>query len=141
MTKHRCGRDPAKERSWRRAINRWGRSDLTIRAFCKQEQRSEWSFHWWRRELARRDRSESESAGNHNGSRSGDRAKPGRPRLMKEVASPSFLPVRVASSPEPFLPGEAIEVVLPSGHLVRVAAQVDPAALSKVIRVLENRPC
>ena len=40
MARRANGRDPAKERFWRRAIKHWEKSDLTIRSFCEQEKDS-----------------------------------------------------------------------------------------------------
>src|SRR6516165_5990369 len=47
--------DAVKERKWRRVLERWRRSGLSIRAFCGAEGIGEHLFYWWRRELARRD--------------------------------------------------------------------------------------
>lgn len=51
--KHR--RDPAKELFWRRMMDLWQDSGLTIRAFCQQRNLTNDSFYFWRAELARRD--------------------------------------------------------------------------------------
>ena len=48
-------RDLQKERFWRRALKRQARGQETIRAFCEREGLAETAFHFWRRELARRD--------------------------------------------------------------------------------------
>lgn len=48
-------RDLQKERFWRRALKRQARGQETIRAFCQREGLAETAFHFWRRELARRD--------------------------------------------------------------------------------------
>jgi hypothetical protein len=47
-------RDPDKERFWREAVAGWRRSGQTIRAYCREQQLSEASFHAWRRTLAER---------------------------------------------------------------------------------------
>jgi hypothetical protein len=49
-------RDPAREKSWRRTIRGQQRSGLSVRDFCRLEGLKDWTFRWWRRELARRDR-------------------------------------------------------------------------------------
>ena len=56
MAKQRKRRDPEKERSWREVMRRQRQSGLTVSAFCAAEGLKDWSFHWWRRELAKRDR-------------------------------------------------------------------------------------
>ena len=57
-------------------------------------------------------------------------------------AAPVFLPVRVvdleAVSPRPAPP---IEIVLPTGPIVRVPSGFDPRTLGHVLAVLEGRPC
>src|SRR5437763_1955861 len=48
-------RDPRKERFWRRMVQQWQRSGLSVRAFCEQHDLSPPSFYAWRRTLADRD--------------------------------------------------------------------------------------
>ena len=105
-------RDPALERRWRDLIARWERSDLTVRDFCFDHRISEPSFYAWRRELAARDRE----------------ARQATPPL------PTLVPVRVA-------PPTVIEVVLPTGVVVRVPAGADPAAVAQLVAALGARPC
>jgi transposase len=50
-------RDPQREQFWRTTINAWKESGQSVRRFCSQRHLSEASFHGWRRELAKRDRS------------------------------------------------------------------------------------
>jgi hypothetical protein len=49
-------RDPANERFWRRTLRHQQRSGLAVRDFCRREGLKDWTFRWWRQELARRDR-------------------------------------------------------------------------------------
>ena len=49
-------RDPAREKFWRRTIRDQQRSGLSVRDFCDREGLKDWTFRWWRQELARRDR-------------------------------------------------------------------------------------
>src|SRR5262245_51140232 len=108
-------RDPAKERFWRRTMQRQQRSGLTIRDFCHGEGLKDWTFRWWRQELARRDRPIAAAS---------ERSE----ALKPTGAAPPvlFLPVRVVdpegvSSP----PSPPIEIVLPAGPTVRVPAGFD----------------
>lgn len=57
-------------------------------------------------------------------------------------ATPIFLPVRVADL-EAISPRQAspIEIVLPTGPIVRVPSGFDPSTLGQVLAVLEGRPC
>jgi transposase len=52
---HGKPRDPRKEQHWRRLIQLWKNSSLTVRAFCARHQLSQPSFYSWRRELLERD--------------------------------------------------------------------------------------
>jgi len=48
-------RDPRKEQQWRRWIDQWQSSGLTIRAFCERHHLSQPRFYAWRREIQQRD--------------------------------------------------------------------------------------
>lgn len=48
-------RDPSREAKWRETIASWEGSGQTIKAFCQEEGTGEGAFHYWRRELRRRD--------------------------------------------------------------------------------------
>jgi len=124
-------RDPARERFWRRTIRSQQRSGLTVGDFCRREGLKDWTFRWWRQELARRDRP---TLG----------ASPRSEALHPTEAVPAarFLPVRVVdhevvSSPPP----PAIEIVLPAGPTVRVPPGFDLRTLGDVLAVLEGRRC
>jgi transposase len=122
-------RDPARERFWRRTIRRQEKSGLGVRDFCRGEGLKDWTFRWWRQELARRDR-QSASA-------------PQSQQVGNPIeAAPSFLPVRVIDLESVMpRPPALIEIVLPSGPTVRVPAGFDPGTLGAVLSVLEGRPC
>jgi hypothetical protein len=122
-------RDPARERFWRQAIRRQQRGGLSVRDFCLHEGLKDGAFRWWRQELARRDRqAEATSPGEREG-------RPAEP-------APVFLPVRVvdpgAISPRQPPP---IEIVLPTGPILRVPPGFDPPTLVHTLAVLEVRPC
>ena len=112
MAKRRA-RDPAKEAGWRRRVDRQAASGQSVRAWCRRHRVKETAFHWWRRELARRD---------------------------TEAQSPSFVPVHVTN--DPLRDGDSrIEIVLTDGRRVRVAGTVNPEMLTQVLDVLERRVC
>ena len=48
-------RDPRREQSWREVMADFQNSGRTVRAFCAQRRLPESAFHYWRRELQRRD--------------------------------------------------------------------------------------
>jgi transposase len=122
-------RDPAREKFWRWTIRRQEHSGLSVRDYCGREGLKDWTFRWWRQELARRDRQTSAAL---RGEQEGE---------PTEAAS-VFLPVRVvdleAVSPRPV---PAIEIVLTTGPVVRVPFGFDPSTLGQVLAVLEGRPC
>ena len=118
-------RDPAREKFWRRTIRDQQRSGLSVRDFCQRQGLKDWTFRWWRQELARRDQVPSMAT-----------------EVEQAEAAPAFLPVRVveleAVSPRPVPP---IEIVLPTGMVVRAPSGFDPRTLGDVLAVLEGRPC
>ena len=137
-------RDPAKERFWRRIVQGWKRSGLSVREYCDFESLAEPAFYAWRRELAKRDR-EAESAaarnvGGHAAELSGTAVSPAR------QGAPTFLPVRVVADGMTDPLGspsrtDCIEVQLPSGVRLQVPTGCNRQALVEVLAALETRPC
>ena len=134
-------RDRRLEAQWRRTIREHVRSGMTIRAFCRTNNLPESGFHFWRRELGRRDLE----------LRKADQKQRNRPSSQA-----AFVPVRVAThkaepqtrdAPTP-LAGR-VEIELPCGWRVLVTPPVDRQALTDVLAVLatasprrqEGRPC
>jgi transposase-like protein len=106
-------RDRSREQFWRKTLADFEASGLSIRGFCRAHDLHESAFYFWRRELTRRDR-----------------------RSAKRTASskPMFVPIRVVAS-------QPLEVVLRSGHVVRVAAGFEASHLQAVVAALEGRSC
>ena len=105
-------RDEEKERQWRRRIDQWRASGLSVRAFCARHGLATASFYNWRRVLQRRALAE----------------------------QPAFVPVQVVADAVP-TQTIALEVVLTDGRTVRVAPGFDAATLRHLLAVLEGRPC
>jgi hypothetical protein len=105
-------RDEEKERQWRRRIDQWRASGLSVRAFCDRHGLAAASFYNWRRVLRRRPAAE----------------------------QPAFVPVQVVADALP-AQASALEVVLTDGRAVRVAPGFDAATLRQLLAVLEGRPC
>src|SRR5689334_15222575 len=103
-------RDLKKERFWRRMVRRQIDSGLSIRGWCRRRGLSEALFHWWRRELARRD-----------------------------AERPTFVPVRVMED-DPAVPLGRIDIVLTCGRCVQVRGPVDRALLADVLAVVMSTP-
>jgi len=135
MARRGAPRNGAKERSWRRLIQRWRRSGMTIRDFCVEHDVSEPSFFAWRRTIADRDRQSGPPRADGYGN--GD--------SNKTQDSPAFVPLRVVSTVSTTPAGTAFEVVLRDGRIVRMPAGFDPATLRQLLAILEgergDRPC
>ena len=103
--------------AWVDRLRRFAQSGLRPAQFCGQEGVSLPSFYAWKRRLA------AEAVG------TGPAADAAAPR------EPRWLPVR--------LPGPAtpLELVLPSGAVVRIAAGADEAALRGLLRLLGVPGC
>src|SRR5262245_41798743 len=104
-------RDERKARRWRRWIDQWRVSGLSVRAFCARHRLATASFYAWRRVLQRRD-----------------------------AEKAAFVPVQVVADAGP-TQASALEVVLSDGRTVRVAPGFDAATLRQLLAVLEGRPC
>jgi transposase len=128
-------RDLVKERYWRRLLRRWQRSGLTTRAFCAKQGVSEANFHWWRRELARRD-GQDLSAGKQTLGRA--TVRPIVTRQASRTSAPAFL--KLALDPGASTP-PAIEVVLSERRSLRVRPGFDADLLRQLVRLLEEPSC
>jgi hypothetical protein len=110
-----------RETFWRDVIRGWKMSGLSMTEFCKGENVSAASLHYWIGEIRRRDK------------------KGARPRLPASKPAtpvkPSFVPVRVVDRARP---AEPIELVV-GGHTLRLRAGFDAEALRQVVRALEVR--
>ena len=105
-------RDEEKQRQWRRRIDQWRVSGLSVQAFCARHGLAPATFYNWRRVLQR--------------------------RAAEEPAA--FVPVQVVADAVPTQSG-ALEVVLTDGRAVRVAPGFDAATLRQLLAVLEGWPC
>jgi hypothetical protein len=119
-------RDLKLEGRWRQALGRYERSGLTAREFCQRAGLKESVFHFWKRELARRD---TERPAPQSGGRSGTH-RPGPARRL-----PSLVPVSIGPAMPPAAP---VEVLLPQGLRVRVGSGCEEALLRMVLSALER---
>jgi hypothetical protein len=102
----------ALEQTWRDRITRWNASGLNVRDFCRSEGLSEPSFYSCRRTIAQRD-------------------------AATATDTPAFVPLHVRSDPAP----PVLELVLRSGHVLRVPRGHDPEHLRIVLAALEGASC
>jgi hypothetical protein len=106
-------RDPvATRRLWAERLDRFRRANQTVAQFCGAEGISEPSFYVWRRTLA-------------------GEAKPTNP------ITPALVPIRLTPSPA----APPIEVVFPSGILLRFPVETRPEVIAAVVHAVETRPC
>lgn len=108
--------DLAKQAKWLATVQRWQRSRLSVREFCRQHQVNEASFYEWRRVLRER----------------GLLAEPARAKTSAfvRVSTPLVEPA-----------DNAIEVVLHQGRLLRVRPGFDADAVLQLVRLLEEPAC
>ena len=106
-------RDPvATRRLWVERLERFGRANQTVAQFCAAEGVSVPSFYVWKRTLA------------------------GGTAPLDPVR-PTLVPIRLTASPA----GPPIEVVFPSGTLLRFPIDARPDVVAAVVHAVEARPC
>jgi transposase-like protein len=127
-------RDGAKEAYWRGQVERQAQSGLGVRAFCRQQGLAENLFYAWRRELAVRDREQAAAAADVQ-----------RTSAAQKSAAPdtAFTEVLVTAPAESksTTPTATLEIILASPRRIAIAPGFDPATLTAVLDVLEQRPC
>jgi hypothetical protein len=110
--------DPALREQWRQRLLRFERAALSVPAFCAREGVSAPSFYSWRRRLRRL----------HPAAEAGpDRTTPTAARLLPVHLLPA------ATAP--------VELVLPSGALLRLSPGCDLAFVRSLIDSLGGAPC
>ena len=108
--------DARKQARWLDLVQRWQRSKLTIREFCRRHQLREANFHAWRRVLRERG-------------------------LMDEAPAPAdaqaFVKLTIAAEPRT---ASAVEVIL-GARVLRVRPGFDAVMLRELVRLLEEPAC
>jgi hypothetical protein len=112
--------DLRKQQQWLQRILRWQGSHLSVRDYCDRLQLSEASFYAWKRTLQQRG------------------LLADTPRAEAPAKTPVFLPVTIPAAD--MAPGH-IDLVLPDGLTVRVAAGFDVGTLRQLLAVLRERSC
>jgi hypothetical protein len=145
-------RDRGLERAWRRRVKERDASGLTVREFCEAEGLAESAYYFWRRELQRRNAEQCGGREAQNGRTravnvSGENPVAARHLRSSAPAKPRFVPIVVDDSSSERVPlsanfvalrASAIELVHPGGVVVRVPADVDAAALRRILGVLDG---
>lgn len=138
-------RDPKLEQFWRAKLTTWIASGLNVRDFCRKHELSEPSFYSWRREIAARDGAPvpkpttppKPTPAPRRRTTPTPRPRPTASASRRSSAPtprPSFVALRV-------VPDAPLEVVLRSGHLLRVPPGYDAGHLRAVVAALEAQPC
>jgi hypothetical protein len=114
MSSYRPSRQPdhATRQRWQQRLERFLRSELTVSAFCEREGVSTASFYTWRRRLQ------------HGPAPTDSR-------------TPSLVPVRLVSPPV----SAPVELLLPSGAMLRLSPDCDLAWLRRLLPLLGITPC
>jgi hypothetical protein len=105
-------RAPKPEPFWRDLIERWKTSGQSIAAFCASHRVSQATFYSRRKRLTA-----------HS-----------RPTTARPSPTPKFAPVRV-------IPDPTVEVVFPSGLVVRVPIGADAAVVARLVAAPQGVPC
>jgi len=112
-------RDLKREIFWRWVIKRQRAVELTVRAFCRQEQLSEASFYAWRRTILERD-AEAERS---------------QPASSVPAVQPTFLPVLLNDNGHQ---EGGIAIELAGGRRLRLSESIPPQRLAEIVWALER---
>ena len=106
-------RDPvATRRLWAERLERFRRANQPVAQFCAAEGVSAPSFYVWKRTLA------------------AEATSPAPP-------APAIGPIRLTPSPA----NPPIELLFPSGTVLRLPADTRPEVIAAVVHAVEGRPC
>lgn len=115
------GCDPVAARRWAERLARWADSGLSIAAFCDAQSITKSNFFRWKRKLA-----------------GPQTTTPHTPTTKTKPAKTAIVPIRVTPTPVPATP---IELVLPSGTVLRLPVDARPEFIVAILRGLEAQPC
>jgi hypothetical protein len=104
--------DPATHHLWQQRLDRFRTSGLTVADFCEREGISTASFYAWRRRL------QADTAPN-------------------TADEPRLVPVRLVTPP----PSGPVELLLPSGAVLRLSPDTDLLWLRQLLPLLGVKPC
>lgn len=124
----RLQRDLNREQIWRRHLEQQQSGGHTVRAYCRANTLRETAFHYWKKEIAKRDRVATSSAA-----------------TLPAPSTPAFVPIAVIDSPA-HRNESPIDIRLVEGHRLRVRSGCNLDLLADVLAMLrrsarEGRPC
>ncbi len=126
MTKTSKPRETERSKYWRDVMKEWEASRMTQVSFCRERGISPAAFSWWRSEIKKRDRKEKAVV---------------QPSEACQNSTPHGLPFVQISVPENIAPSashDRIEIILASGHQIRVPQGFSSETLQRVLEVLES---
>ena len=111
----------ARAEYWQSMVDRFDASGLSVNEFCSRYQISAQSFYQWRRKL-----------------------RPKRSITNSSTTPPELLPVRIVPSRAATRHSDAadrnhVQIVTPSGFLIRVSATVPASQLAELMSAIESR--
>ena len=119
--------DLGKQHFWLQHLQRWQHSRLSVRDYCARHHLREPNFYCWRRVLHQRGLWTPALVDSTAAADAPAAAAP--PLFVAATLTP------IAAAPEP------LELVLPDGLAVRVAAGFDDATLRRLLALLREPPC
>ena len=143
---YRC---PVKERFWRDMVARFEADDCAAREFCRRHRLAESAFHFWRRELVRRDAQDAANFQNPHRPASADKAVDAQdPRTLPNfnssandrAATPLFqsVVIRPAKRRDDDASCTPIDLRLRGGHVLRIRAGFDAGTLRQLLQLLDS---
>jgi hypothetical protein len=121
-------RSSEKEAYWRKMLSRQRSSGQTVRQFCRKQRLSEGSFYHWQREIGRRDRQVASTTENGRSRRAVENE-----ITSRDAGASLFIPLHLAHEA-----ANAIELVHPRGHVLRIPAVFDEGCLQRVLHLLDQ---
>jgi hypothetical protein len=112
-------RDPGREAFWRRNVTAFGRSGLSVRAFCQREKLTESAFYFWRRTIHERGPAQRKAA---------QRTAKQSPRK-----SPAFVPLMFGD----MAPAVGVTLELRGGRALRFSESFPVERLAGLVLALE----
>ena len=111
-------RNAEKESFWRSHLSRQPSSGESIRGYCRRRSLSEASFHFWRREIASRDRQASSTS---------------------LSATAGLVAVQVVGEPTPIATvTQTMDIECSGGPVIRLREEVSAEVLLRVIRACQQ---
>lgn len=108
------GRDANREGFWREIVQRRAVSGMTVSAFCEREGLKPTAYHYWQREIKRRDAD--------------------RPSQCSATAKvPALVPVQLVDDRRD---GAAVEIVANNGYRIRVSPEATTEQLARVLQAV-----